>query len=156
MAGHPDRLVKVGALSEQVNPPSGQLGGAMVGIAPDIVERGHDPPLFGVTMLMVLPFLKHRKVTTMPTSHAANLLPFLSFIGKVAPTSILDVGVGNGKMGFLARESLDVMHRPDTWKLTLDGIEVFPTISGIINEATTTTSTWGTPTRSSTRWEATT
>lgn len=46
------------------------------------------------------------------------------------PTSILDVGLGNGKLGFIARDLLDVMHgeryRKEDWQVQLDGIEAFP------------------------------
>jgi len=52
------------------------------------------------------------------------------FLDKVRPSSILDVGVGNGKMGFIARDLLDVMlgerHRKEDWRIRIDGIEVFP------------------------------
>jgi tetratricopeptide (TPR) repeat protein len=46
------------------------------------------------------------------------------------PSSILDIGLGNGKMGFIARDFLDVMlgerHRKEDWQVRIDGIEVFP------------------------------
>jgi hypothetical protein len=47
----------------------------------------------------------------------------------VKPESILDIGLGNGKLGFIARELIDVMYgeryRSEQWQLKLDGIEVF-------------------------------
>jgi hypothetical protein len=47
----------------------------------------------------------------------------------VRPASILDVGLGNGKLGFIARDFLDVMmgekYRREEWKTKIDGIEVF-------------------------------
>jgi 2-polyprenyl-3-methyl-5-hydroxy-6-metoxy-1,4-benzoquinol methylase len=47
----------------------------------------------------------------------------------VKPSSILDIGLGNGKMGFIARDFLDVMlgekHRREDWKIKIDGIEIF-------------------------------
>jgi tetratricopeptide (TPR) repeat protein len=45
------------------------------------------------------------------------------------PSSILDIGIGNGKMGFIARDFLDVMlgqrHKRKDWKIKIDGIEIF-------------------------------
>jgi SAM-dependent methyltransferase len=66
---------------------------------------------------------------TMPTSPFAHLYTLVSFLDALRPKSILDVGLGNGKLGFIARDLLDVMcgeqyHR-SRWRLKLDGIEVF-------------------------------
>jgi hypothetical protein len=45
------------------------------------------------------------------------------------PKSMLDIGLGNGKMGFVARDVLDVTlgehYKRSEWKFRLDGIEVF-------------------------------
>ena len=53
----------------------------------------------------------------------------LDAIAVTRPDSILDVGVGMGKWGFLARELLDWnegrVDRPE-WRVRIDGIEVFP------------------------------
>jgi hypothetical protein len=47
----------------------------------------------------------------------------------VKPESVLDIGLSNGKMGFIARDLLDVMYgeryKRKEWQLKLDGIEVF-------------------------------
>lgn len=43
------------------------------------------------------------------------------------PKSIMDVGCGYGMMGFLARVYLEYTpYKPETWKLTIDGVEGFP------------------------------
>jgi hypothetical protein len=65
----------------------------------------------------------------MPTSPYAHLYHFMEFLNAVRPQSILDVGLGNGKLGFIARDFLDVMlgeryHRRD-WQIRLEGIEVY-------------------------------
>jgi hypothetical protein len=66
----------------------------------------------------------------MPTSTYCQIQTVVRFLQTLRPTSILDVGVGNGKMGFIARDYLDVMlgqnHRKKDWKIRLDGIEIFP------------------------------
>ncbi len=62
----------------------------------------------------------------MPTSFYSNLTSLCSLIESLAPSTILDIGVGNGRFGFLARDLLDVMHLSDKWKTRIDGIEVFP------------------------------
>lgn len=65
----------------------------------------------------------------MPTSPYSHLPSYVVFLETMRPASILDVGLGNGKLGFIARDFLDVMigerFRKDEWQLRLDGIEVF-------------------------------
>lgn len=65
----------------------------------------------------------------MPTSTYSHISAIVAFIESVRPDSILDIGLGNGKMGFIARDLLDVMlgerHRRETWRVQIDGIEVF-------------------------------
>jgi SAM-dependent methyltransferase len=49
-------------------------------------------------------------------------------VRKLQPKSVLDIGVGFGKWGFLFREYLDVMAgRPfkKDWAIQIDGIEIF-------------------------------
>jgi SAM-dependent methyltransferase len=65
----------------------------------------------------------------MPTSPYAHLYALVLYLDALRPKSILDIGLGNGKLGFIARDLLDVMygecyHRSQ-WRLKLDGIEVF-------------------------------
>ena len=68
----------------------------------------------------------------MPTSPYAHLYTIVECLSSVRPSSILDVGVGNGKMGFVARDLLDVMfgdhgnYKKTDWKIKIDGIEIFP------------------------------
>lgn len=65
----------------------------------------------------------------MPTSPYSHLTLYVDFLIDVRPESILDIGIGNGKMGFVARDLLDVMYgeryKRREWQLKLDGIEVF-------------------------------
>lgn len=65
----------------------------------------------------------------MPTSPYAHLYSLVTYLDAVRPTSILDIGLGNGKLGFIARDYLDVMigerYHKKQWQLQLDGIEVF-------------------------------
>lgn len=65
----------------------------------------------------------------MPTSTYAHIATVARYLEHVMPRSVLDIGIGNGKMGFIARDLLDVMlggryHRRD-WQVRLDGIEAF-------------------------------
>ena len=68
----------------------------------------------------------------MPTSPYAHIYITVQFLSSVKPSSVLDVGVGNGKMGFIARDLLDVMcgergkYKKQDWKTRIDGIEIFP------------------------------
>lgn len=65
----------------------------------------------------------------MPTSPYGHIEMFVQFLLHTRPTSILDIGLGNGKLGFVARDVLDVMlnerFRRAEWKVRIDGIEVF-------------------------------
>jgi hypothetical protein len=66
----------------------------------------------------------------MPTSPYAHIQTFVDYLLETRPTSILDIGLGNGKLGFVARDLLDVMlgerYRREQWQVRIDGIEVFP------------------------------
>lgn len=66
----------------------------------------------------------------MPTSPYVHLQTFVDYLLETRPKSLLDVGLGNGKLGFVARDLLDVMlgerYRRQEWKTRIDGIEVFP------------------------------
>lgn len=65
----------------------------------------------------------------MPTSPYAHLYPIVEFLNEARPVSVLDIGLGNGKLGFIARDLLDVMlggrHRKEDWQIKIDGIEIF-------------------------------
>ena len=66
----------------------------------------------------------------MPTSPYAHLYPMIEFLNEARPASLLDIGLGNGKIGFIARDLLDVMlggrYRKEDWQIKIDGIEIFP------------------------------
>ncbi|MEJ2039574.1 MAG: hypothetical protein P8X55_11660 [Desulfosarcinaceae bacterium] len=66
----------------------------------------------------------------MPTSPYIHIQTFVDYLLETQPKSLLDVGLGNGKMGFVARDLLDVMigerFRKEEWQVRIDGIEVFP------------------------------
>lgn len=61
----------------------------------------------------------------MPSSHLHQLNEIMKLIVLTDPKSILDVGVGFGKYGFLSREYLDIWDGYTSWKRRIDGIEVF-------------------------------
>jgi len=66
----------------------------------------------------------------MPTSTYSHIPTVVRFLETARPASLLDVGLGNGKIGYLARDLLDVMlgerYRKEDWQVRIDGIEVFP------------------------------
>ncbi|MBI3793446.1 MAG: hypothetical protein HY280_01795 [Nitrospinae bacterium] len=66
----------------------------------------------------------------MPTSTYSHIPAVVNYLAHTRPDSILDVGLGNGKMGFIARDFLDVMlgerFKKEDWKIKIDGLEVFP------------------------------
>jgi hypothetical protein len=65
----------------------------------------------------------------MPTSQPRTLTPIHSVMQALSPHSLIDLGVGHGKTGVLAREYLDIMkcrYKPETWETQIYGIEVFP------------------------------
>lgn len=63
----------------------------------------------------------------MPTSWYFPTVPILDRVARLQPTSVLDVGIGLGKWGFLLREMLDFsqarFQRQD-WKTRIDGCDV--------------------------------
>lgn len=53
----------------------------------------------------------------------------IDWITRVQPTSVLDIGVGFGKWGFLAREYTDInehRYKREDWQARIDGVEAFP------------------------------
>jgi SAM-dependent methyltransferase len=65
----------------------------------------------------------------MPTSHFNQISPIVEIMFRLRPTSVLDVGVGYGKYGILAREYLEfgVDYKPfEERRIRIDGIEAFP------------------------------
>ena len=64
----------------------------------------------------------------MPTSHFSQLNDIVKLIVLTNPKTVLDVGVGFGKYGFLSREYLELCdgrQQYNDWKRRIDGIEVF-------------------------------
>ncbi len=76
------------------------------------------------------PSLNPKPESIMPTSTFSQIPAVVKYLETARPASILDIGVGNGKMGFMARDFLDVMlgerYKKEDWKTLIDGIEVFP------------------------------
>ena len=65
----------------------------------------------------------------MPSSDPITIPKVLRLVETLLPKSILDVGCGNGRYGFLFREVLDMnygrMIQP-TWEVQIDGVEIEP------------------------------
>ena len=62
----------------------------------------------------------------MPCSRPHALETICNRIIEKNPISILDIGIGFGKFGFLAREYTDIFHgRYFDWETRIDGIEIF-------------------------------
>lgn len=65
----------------------------------------------------------------MPTSNPRQIGDLVEMIVAADPHSILDVGVGFGKFGVLAREYLEFLDGHEVygdWRRRIDGIEIFP------------------------------
>ncbi len=69
----------------------------------------------------------------MPTSTPYAVPIVASVLRQLRPTSVLDVGIGFGKYGFVVREYLDVWdladyrdYGSDQWRTRLEGIEATP------------------------------
>ena len=64
----------------------------------------------------------------MPMSNPGHVPLVLHYLVGLAPASLLDVGVGLGTYGFLARQYLDVAGgdlERTRWRTRIDGIEIF-------------------------------
>ena len=65
----------------------------------------------------------------MPTSHYAQIGKIVEVMFLLRPQSVLDIGMGYGKYGVLAREFLELWleYKPyEERKIKIDGIEAFP------------------------------
>lgn len=74
----------------------------------------------------------------MPFSHSSQITTIVQYIETINPTTILDVGVGMGQYGFLARMNLENINLFDIngnnatqknkkeWRVRIDGIEGYP------------------------------
>lgn len=64
----------------------------------------------------------------MPTCNHLYITDVITLIRKIKPVSILDIGCGFGKWGFLFREYLDIMggrYNKEDWNVKIDTIEIF-------------------------------
>jgi len=64
----------------------------------------------------------------MPSSHFLQINEIVQLIYLLKPSTVLDVGVGFGKYGLLAREYLELWDgrgKYNQWSRRIDGIEVF-------------------------------
>lgn len=62
----------------------------------------------------------------MPSSSHHHISKMVDWIVRLQPRSVLDIGVGFGKWGFLAREYTDIAelrYGRDEWQVRIDGIE---------------------------------
>jgi SAM-dependent methyltransferase len=65
----------------------------------------------------------------MPSSDYNSIPKVLKIVEHLHPRSILDVGVGNGRYGFLFREILDwnyARFAKESWQIEIDGVEIDP------------------------------
>lgn len=63
----------------------------------------------------------------MPSSDPETIPKVLKLVHLISPHSVLDVGCGNGRYGFLFREILDWNEKridKEKWEILIDGIEV--------------------------------
>lgn len=73
----------------------------------------------------------------MPTSWYQAVPLILDRVIMENPKTILDIGVGFGKYGFLIREALDIpfnRYTKDSWETTIDGVEAFITYQNPVHE----------------------
>ena len=71
----------------------------------------------------------------MPSSEPWRLSPVAEFIYRLHPQSVLDIGIGFGKWGVLAREYTDVTKGRCTnkdWQARIEGIEIWPAYESIL------------------------
>jgi len=64
----------------------------------------------------------------MPSSNILLISCVCMRIRELMPDSVLDIGIGFGKYGFLAREYLDIYefrYQRNEWRIRIDGIEIF-------------------------------
>ncbi len=64
----------------------------------------------------------------MPSSDINNIAPILAILQNCRPASVLDLGCGYGKYGYLSREYLDVQSgrlTPDQWRTRIVGVDAF-------------------------------
>lgn len=65
----------------------------------------------------------------MPSSDPTSIAKVLAVVDRIKPRSILDIGVGNGRYGFLFRELLDWNYgrlAKGDWWVKIEGVEIDP------------------------------
>jgi hypothetical protein len=71
----------------------------------------------------------------MASSTQNVISPAITEIMKIRPNSILDIGIGFGKWGFLCREYLEGWYDrvfPNQWQIKIDGIEIYKPYTELI------------------------
>lgn len=71
----------------------------------------------------------------MPSSEPWRISTVANHIYRLQPQSVLDIGVGFGKWGALAREYTDVSKgkwTKDQWQVRIEGIEIFPAYESVL------------------------
>lgn len=63
----------------------------------------------------------------MPSSYPENIAPIIQLVAKLKPKTVMDIGFGRGKYGFLLREYFHPSVEGE-WKPIdkIDGLDVFP------------------------------
>ena len=64
----------------------------------------------------------------MPSSNPDQINEIMSLVLGLRPESVLDIGIGFGKYGFLCREYLEICYgskKYNDWQKRIDGIEAF-------------------------------
>ena len=64
----------------------------------------------------------------MPSSHISQISTIMELVLGTRPRSVLDIGIGFGKYGFLCREYLELWdgrNQYNDWQHRIDGIEAF-------------------------------
>ncbi len=79
--------------------------------------------------MLIFGIEKYLSLTDMPSSPLTTIPGIMKAISKIKPKSVLDLGIGFGKFGFLIREYFDLRPGPkkgyDKWSMKIDGIEIF-------------------------------
>lgn len=73
----------------------------------------------------------------MPSSQAWRIPHVAELIYKLKPRSVLDIGIGFGKWGVIAREYTDVNKgrcAKNKWQVRIDGIEIFAAYRSVLWE----------------------
>ncbi|MDM8546844.1 hypothetical protein QUF61_10155 [Candidatus Venteria ishoeyi] len=91
----------------------------------------------------------------MPFSQSSQLSSIVGFLEQFQPKSLLDVGIGMGQYGFLARTNLEHLHlfdidgaqvqqRPrEDWDVRIDGIKAFATYRTPVHDYVYNQIHWG-------------